>query len=421
MPDIPIEQAIYGGQGAGGYRFLARSPGFREEWLSEAQRLCTSFGERPAGVACPAAVFAHPLDKTHVAVVQVADQGTDDAGRPGALGFRLLVLPREAYSFLGGDPFALADRFPPPWEARGGLPALTCPDEPARRRSLEQVQAVLESYRDVQPTLLGAAQALVDGGRVVFERSAPDADLLRALWVLLPTASREGLWPASFAFGNALGFDAAVAPRARDADYAGYVFESQAGDYPEGQYELSLQVAAESGSQADLDALFARRGRHDVRRVALVLVAAVAFLTLAVGVLTPSAPPGAPAPTKRSDPTRPDLPPADQFRALDAPERRALTEALAALAAKVGVPEPKVADAEVLVDALDSRLGTPDARRNPGPLRDQGPVTRRLRLLLWKHGVAGYNDPKLNANELVERLQQHLSARKKDVGDGGTP
>ena len=31
-----IEQAIYGCQDAGGYRFLGRSPGFRDEWLREA-------------------------------------------------------------------------------------------------------------------------------------------------------------------------------------------------------------------------------------------------------------------------------------------------------------------------------------------------------------------------------------------------
>ena len=36
----------HGSQGAGGYRFLARSPGFRDEWLAEAERLCTGFGER---------------------------------------------------------------------------------------------------------------------------------------------------------------------------------------------------------------------------------------------------------------------------------------------------------------------------------------------------------------------------------------
>src|SRR5436190_18365776 len=97
MPDLQLEQALYASRDASGYRFVARSPGFRDDWLPEAQRLCTGFGERPAGVACPACVFAQPLGKDHIAVVQVADQGSDDAGRPGALGFHLLVLPKSAY------------------------------------------------------------------------------------------------------------------------------------------------------------------------------------------------------------------------------------------------------------------------------------------------------------------------------------
>src|SRR6185437_15737749 len=58
-----IEQAVYAGQEAGGYRFLARSPGFRDEWLAEAERVCTGFGERPAGVACPGCVFARPVGR----------------------------------------------------------------------------------------------------------------------------------------------------------------------------------------------------------------------------------------------------------------------------------------------------------------------------------------------------------------------
>src|SRR5438128_11945822 len=112
MPDILLEQALYGAHDSGGYRFLARSPGFLDDWLPEAERLCAGFGERPAGVACPGCVFAKPFGKQHLAVVQVADQGTDDAGRPGALAFRLLVMPR---AFYAGDPFALAERLPPAW------------------------------------------------------------------------------------------------------------------------------------------------------------------------------------------------------------------------------------------------------------------------------------------------------------------
>src|SRR5262249_43846440 len=135
MDDITLEQAVYGSQGAGGYRFLARWWGFLEEGLPEAGRLCTGFGDRPAGVACPACVFAQPLGTRHVAVVQVADQGVDDAGRPGALGFRLLVLPRKDYVRLGGDPFLIDDRHPPPWHPPGGLPSLTWPAGPPPART----------------------------------------------------------------------------------------------------------------------------------------------------------------------------------------------------------------------------------------------------------------------------------------------
>src|SRR5262249_20676329 len=113
MNDITLEQAIYGS--LGGYRFLARSPGFLEEWLPEAELFGQGLGNRPAGVACPSAIFARSFGKKHVAVVQVADQGADDTGRPGALGFRLLVISRADYARLEGDPFAIAERFAPPW------------------------------------------------------------------------------------------------------------------------------------------------------------------------------------------------------------------------------------------------------------------------------------------------------------------
>jgi len=57
-------------------------------------------------------------------------------------------------------------------------------------------------------TLLGGTQILLDGGRLVFERSSPDAVILRSLWALLPTRERCELWPASFAFSNVHQFDA---------------------------------------------------------------------------------------------------------------------------------------------------------------------------------------------------------------------
>lgn len=290
--DIQIEQAICG-EDTGGYRFLARSSGFADEWLSEAQRLGSGFGKPPAGVACPGCVLAQPFGKEHVAVVQVADLGLDDAGRPGALGLRFLILPRSFYAEAIGDPFAVADRFPPPWHARGELPVLSWNREDLPARTVDDVQRILQrmggpagSETSQSPLLLGATQALVDGGRLVFERPAPDADLIRGLWGLLPQSTRAHRWPATFAFGNALRFDAVVVPRARGLEFQGYLTEAQAEAYPEGRYELNLQIAAEAGDQRELNALFARRSPAQTFRLGLFILGVVTALVVLMRILT---------------------------------------------------------------------------------------------------------------------------------------
>lgn len=406
MSAVLIQQAIYGSHDAGGYRFLARSPGFLEEWLSEVERLCTGFGDRPAGVACPSGVFAGPLGPRHVAVVEAADQGADDTGRPGALGFRVLVLELAAYQERGGDPFLLAETFPPPWQARGELPVLTLSAEPPRR-TVEQVQQVLDHPDG--PTLLGAAQVLVNGGRLVFPRPAPATDLLRRLWLLLPTGLRGRLWPASFAFRNTLGFHAVVLPRPAPEECADCVTEEQAGDYPEGSYELNVQTAAENGDQEDLDALFAT-GRPKPRklgalfagrsRIEIWLIGLIGLgLMLIVPLFFARLPQALP---------RPDLPEEEKHITLSDSERQDLTQALQALAKDLGMDVPPGATAEELLDRLDRHLGQPDPKRSTHQLAAYGPVKLQLRALLWKNGVERYNDRGLNSVELVERLRKKV-------------
>src|SRR5262249_11220009 len=163
--------------------------------------------------------------------------------RPGALGFRLLAVPRKLYAALGGDPFHVADQLPPPWQARGELPALEWTTGAPPRRTVEEIQKVLDVPHS--PTLLGGVQALLDGGRLVFERTEPDPKMVRSLWALLPTSTRAELWPATFAFSNAHRFHVVVVPRAAGPDFDYYVDEARAGDYPEGRYELNLQIAVE--------------------------------------------------------------------------------------------------------------------------------------------------------------------------------
>jgi hypothetical protein len=215
-------------------------------------------------VACPVAHFACPFGTGSVAVVQVAD-------RPdGSLGFRFLVLARELYQHLG-DPFAIADRYPPDWNATGTLPGLVWPLEPLPKRTIEQIQTILKTGDS--PLLLGAAQSLVDGGRVLVKRPAPDEIFLRGLWQLLPDRVRCDLWPASFAFADELGFHAAAMPELPpDPDGLRYT-EDGLRDYPQSRYELNLQIAVEDGDQRALDALFARRTSSETIRLGLYIIA----------------------------------------------------------------------------------------------------------------------------------------------------
>lgn len=408
-----IEQAIYGGHDAGGYHFLARSPGFRDDWLTEAERLCTGFGERPAGLACPNCLFVRPFGRRHVAIVQAADQGSDDAGRPGALGFYLLILPRSLYLELGGDPFYIADQFPPPWQERGELSPLTWKADAPPTRSASMLQKILNV--PYSATLLGGAQILLDGGRLVFERSAPDAAILRSLWALLPTRERAELWPASFAFRNAHQFDAVVTPRATETEYEHYITEEKAGDYPEGRYECNLQSAIETGDQQEIDALL-NYSRSRMLRLIVVLLLMVVLLSAAMSVLLQGPRPPRLSPTAaKTTASSLDLPPENECPSLDVRERMEFAEHLQAIGKEWHIELPRDTSEDGLtasLGTLDKQLGTPDPRRDPGPLNRYGPLQRQLRVLLWKHGVTEYSDRRLNVMELLERLRQRVAKER---------
>lgn len=267
MPlDLTIAQAVVSSDSAGP-AVAATSDPFPDALHAAVLDVAARFGPRPPGVGVQSAVFAAPLLRSHVAVVQVAD-------RPGnALGFRFLVLTRRLYEEIG-DPFLIADRFPPDWSARGPLPTLVWAPDPLPPRTVAEVAGVLKDGDG--PFLLGATQGLLDGVRVVLVRPAPDESVVRLLWKLLPTRSRGELWPATFAFSLDPGFHLAVLPAAPAPLPPGTVTEEQAKDYPQGRYELALQIAAENGDQREVDRLFARRTSRDTLRLAvLILIGAV--------------------------------------------------------------------------------------------------------------------------------------------------
>src|SRR3954454_3050169 len=101
MPDLTIEQVL-AERTPVGVTVVARSPGVVDDWLPDFQRLCKGFGEPPADAYLPLCVFAQPLGRDRVAVVQVMAEG--------APRFHGLILPRKLYDVIG-DPFALAEQF----------------------------------------------------------------------------------------------------------------------------------------------------------------------------------------------------------------------------------------------------------------------------------------------------------------------
>jgi hypothetical protein len=262
LPDLRIPQALLVADPRG-VRVAATSDDLD---AAEAERIAGLFGLPPAGVACPRAHFAQPFGRRHVAVVQVAD-------RPGgALGFRFLVLAADLYCHLG-DPFAVADHFPPDWSASGPLPVLAWPPAPLPPRTAAELQAVLKACdpaTEEMALLLGCTQVLVDGGRVHLARPEPAERFLRALWQLLPDKARAGLWPTSFAFGTDLRFDAAVMPTVPPGVHT----EDGLKGYPAGNYEHRLQAAVEAGDDRELAALLARRTGDDTIRLGLTIIAA---------------------------------------------------------------------------------------------------------------------------------------------------
>ncbi len=317
--DIVVEQALFVRPDNDEPRLAARSPGFLDGWQQRAEELVVGFGDRPANVKCPQAVFVQSLGRRLVAVVQVRDFEIE--GRAG-LGFFMLIFPRKQYVNFLGDPFELVERLPADWQAAVTLPTRSLPVHATSQRTVSDVQRVLKRIKgeplreDEDPTpiadserspensdspaLLGGVQILVDGGRVVFERPNADSGMVEGLWMLLPSATRSRLFPASFAFGNALKFDAIVVPRINsEQEYDGYSGEDQAADYPEGRYEYGLQHAAETGDQQELDHLLNRRSAQETWRLGVTLLIAMAILVLASRFLLVDSQPSPPKDVER--------------------------------------------------------------------------------------------------------------------------
>ena len=281
MDSLLLHQALLAGQSSGDPRWLGQSADFPEKLRREIEQICRRFGARPAELL-DEVLWAEPLEREWIVVARARGLGGDAEHPPEVTGFHFLLLFRDQYWAATGDPFLLAES-QVNWEQRGALPMVTVPWPPPPRTT-DQVREVIHSPDGIM--LLGAAQDLVDGGRVAFVRPKPDPTLLRNLWMLLPIRARCGLWPATYVYNASTTFHAlaASAETARNL-WPAYLSEEQAANYPESSYELGVHAAAETGDQDSLNILFARRSAAEVRRLGFWVLGGIIVLAIAMGVV----------------------------------------------------------------------------------------------------------------------------------------
>ena len=274
--ELSIRQALLVAE-PNGPRVLATSEDFPFAWEEAARLAVVRFGTKPADIGVSAEIFALPVGKSHVAVVQVEDLPS------GVLGFRFLILGKPLYDALG-DPFAIADRFPPDWSSRGELPTLAWPMEPLPPRLVEALDELLKTGDG--PFLLGSTQALLDGGRICLKKTDSTHAAIRTIWQLLPTRSRCELWPATLVFSEELDFSIWAMPEIPAKLPAGCLNEEQAKDYPEGRYEVAMQSAIESRDQAEMNRLLARRSSGETLRLAAMMLAGAVLIAVGVKLMS---------------------------------------------------------------------------------------------------------------------------------------
>jgi hypothetical protein len=284
MIELFIEQAIYRADPRGTYHCQCRSPGFSGQADFHAIRLCSGFSARDGADMAADGVFAQPLSRDWVMVAQVSNQPDEESPWPG-LHFRFLMVARKAYRLWIGDPFVLADHFPPPWHI-ADLPRLSyCPDL-SLDRHIREIEAALG--RPDAERLLAATQSLVDGARIAITCDHGSAEFMRSVWRLLPFTTRSELWPASFAPNNSLAFDFIAMPTIDGETRQRYLTDDQIDSYPPGRYEENLRSAAEAGHRHQVLALLQRRSRTQTLRLAVLLVILAAVLAIGMRVFNAS-------------------------------------------------------------------------------------------------------------------------------------
>jgi hypothetical protein len=148
-------------------------------------------------------------------------------------------------------------------------------------RTTESLNAMFRMPDTDLPWLLGGCQTLLNGNKLILIRPSGSDTEIRKLWKMLPTPTQAEVRFATLAPHLGFGCDFTVLPEAPDVWPAGHANEEQTRDTPEGRYELALQVAVESGDEASLQRLLARRTSDQMLRI----MASVVGGMIVVGVV----------------------------------------------------------------------------------------------------------------------------------------
>jgi len=265
MTDLVLTQALFEND-----LLLARSDAFPDPSQEIAADLARKFGPVPADGPTDV-LFVQPFGKDRLAIVRVRGSR-----------FHFLILANELYHLLQ-DPFAIAERYPVDWAAHGILPDLAWPPEPLPRRTIKELDELLK--KGDGPYLLGAAQTLVDGGKIVIAFTANSMYLIRGVWALLPESNRRTIRVATFATSNNLEFDLLALAAIPAGGLPGYLNEDQVLEYPDSRYERDLQIAIEHGDQRELDRLLARKSTQEMIRLAWKLIVVALVVSTVVKIL----------------------------------------------------------------------------------------------------------------------------------------
>ena len=254
-----------------GPRLLASSGGLSPGVLAAADELLRMTPPAPRSVDGPvdnrsSAFWVRPLSRRLTVLAQVEGAHA-----------RLLFFPRREYEAFG-QPFLLDAHFAPDWPAPPGAEPLVWDGSEIAPRTCPQLMDLFKSHD--MPLILGAAQALVDGGRLGLVAGAESPGTLAAVWQLLPTALQGRRTVCAVADLPGAGFDAFVTRRPPDPWPVAVLSSEQARDYPHGGYEFALQSAVEHGDEAALARVLSRRPSLDPVRAAV----AVGLTALAAGV-----------------------------------------------------------------------------------------------------------------------------------------